>query len=125
MHIRGETMSNFTIPPLNWFESNPWAKVGNKYCGSIGATSINNNAFLFEINYYRLENEGVDKKVPELHAKVFDSITKMNKSEDDVTTKIFSGSEQGRLEMLDWLEYMYKEFVESGKDKLKIHFVKK
>ena len=40
------------VPTLNWFESNPWAKVGNKYAGSIGATSINNNAFLYRINFY-------------------------------------------------------------------------
>ena len=118
-------MSNFTIPPLNWFESNPWAKVGNKYCGSIGATSISNNAFLFELNYYRLEDEETKEKYAQLHAKVFDVVTKMNGEKDAIVEKRFTGDEQGREEMIDWLEFMYKEHIDSGKDKLKISFVKK
>ena len=85
--------ANFDIPTLNWFESNPWAKVGNKYTGSVGATSISNNAFLFTINFYR-KDEG-----NQLVADVYDSISKLE-NPDEFVTKTFGGSEQGRNDMI-------------------------
>lgn len=109
--------AKFDIPTLNWFESNPWAKVGNKYTGSVGATSISNNAFLFTINFYR-KDEG-----NQLVVDVYDSISKIE-TPDEVVTKTFEGSEQGRIDMIEWLEFMYSEFVNEGKDKLKINFNK-
>ena len=104
------------IPTLNWFESNPWAKVGNKYTGSTGASGINNNAFLFRINYYRKEDGNF------LVAEVYDSISQLDKSITDYTSKTFDGSEDGRNELIDWLEFRYSEFCNEGKDKLKIHY---
>ena len=111
-------MSKFDIPTLNWFESNPWAKVGNKYTGSVGATSIQNNAFLFCINFYR-KDEG-----NELVVEVYDSISQIeNKAER--LTKTFAGTQEGRTEMIEWLEFQYSEFVNEGKDKLPINFYNK
>ena len=110
-------MSKFDIPTLNWFESNPWAKVGNKYTGSVGATSIQNNAFLFCINFYRKD------EVNQLVADVYDSISKIEKP-DEFVTRTFEGSEQGRTDMIEWLEFMYEEFVNNRRDKLKINFNK-
>lgn len=107
-----------TIPPLNWFESNPWAKVGNKYTGSIGATSINNNAFLFRINYYRKEEGN------QLVAEVYDSISEMDTDVTEYTSRNFEGTEDGRKEMIEWLEFQYSEYLKEGKDKLKIHYTK-
>ena len=107
----------FDIPTLNWFESNPWAKVGNKYTGSVGAVSISNNAFLFRINYYRRDEGSF------LVADVYDSISKVE-SPDEFVSRTFEGSEQGRTDMIEWLEFMYAEFVNEGKDKLKIDFNK-
>ncbi len=111
-------MSNFSnVPALNWFESNPWAKVGNKFTGSVGATNISKNAFLYRINFYR-KDEG-----NELVADVYDSISRLEKP-DEFTTRTFAGTEQGRSEMVEWLEFMYQEFVNEGKDKLTINFNK-
>ena len=110
-------MSKFDIPALNWFESNPWAKVGNKYTGSIGATSIQNNAFLFRINFYR-KDEG-----NELVAEVYDSISQLD-NEAEYLTRTFAGNQDGRAEMIEWLEFKYSEFKSLGKDKLPINFNK-
>ena len=107
--------ANFDIPALNWFESNPWAKVGNKYTGSVGATSIQNNAFLFRINFYRKEEGN------ELVADVYDTISQMERN-DECLTRTFVGTEEGRQEMIDWLEFQYSEFVSLGKDKLQIKY---
>lgn len=107
-----------TIPPLNWFESNSWAKVGNKFTGSIGATSINNNAFLFRINYYRKEEGN------QLVAEAYDSISEMDKEITEYTSKAFEGTEEGREEMIEWLEFQYSEYLNEEKDKLRIHFTK-
>ena len=104
------------IPPLNWFESNPWSKVGNQFTGSVGAVSIQNNAFLFRINFYR-KDEG-----PILVAESYDSILELDKSVTEYETKQFEGTEQGREEMIDWLENQYNEFVSSGKSNKKIEF---
>lgn len=106
------------IPPLNWFESNPWAKVGNKFTGSIGATSINNNAFLFRINYYRKDDGS------ELVAEAYDSISELDKSITEYTSNTFAGTLDGREELIEWLEFQYSEFLLNGKDKEKIHYNK-
>ncbi len=111
-------MSKFDIPALNWFESNPWAKVGNKYTGSVGATYIQTNAFLFCINFYR-KDEG-----NELVAEVYDSISQLDKTAEHLT-KTFAGTQEGRTEMVEWLEFQYSEFVNQGKDKLPIEFYQK
>ena len=71
------------IPPLNWFESNPWAKVGNQYTGSVGADSIQNNAFLFRINYYRKDKGNF------LVAESYDSILELDKSVTEYEKKQF------------------------------------
>lgn len=104
------------IPPLNWFESNPWAKVGNQFTGSVGAVSIQNNAFLFRINFYR-KDEG-----PILVAESYDSISELDKSVTEYETKQFDGTEKGREEMINWLENQYNEFVSSKKANKKIEF---
>lgn len=104
------------IPTLNWFESNPWAKVGNKFTGSIGASGINNNAFMFRINYYRREEGNF------LSAEVYDSISQIDNSVTEYTTREFEGSEEGRNDLIDWLEFQYSQFRNEGKDKLKLHY---
>ncbi len=104
------------IPPLNWFESNPWAKIGNQFTGSLGATNIQNNAFLFRINYYRKDEGNF------LIAECYDSITQLDESVTDYENKQFEGSEQGREEMINWLESEYNKFVSSGKANLKIEY---
>ncbi len=106
------------IPTLNWFESNPWAKVGNKYTGSIGAKSISDNAFLYRINFYRKDEGNV------LVAEIYDSISQLDSEVTEYTSKTFDGSEEGRNEMIEWLEFQYSEFCNEGKDKLKIHYNK-
>lgn len=112
-------MSSFTnIPTLNWFESNPWAKVGNKYTGSIGAVGINNNAFLYRINYYRKDEGNI------LVAEVYDSISQLDDSVTEYTSKTFEGSQNGRNDMIEWLEFQYSQFCDEGKDKLKIQYNK-
>ena len=105
------------IPTLNWFESNPWAKVGNKYTGSIGATDISKNAFMFIINFYRKDEGNF------LVADVYDSISQLEKPEE-YTNRTFEATEQGRLDLIEWLEFQYSEFVEQGRNKLKINFNK-
>lgn len=111
-------MKEFKIPPLNWFESNPWVKVGNQYTGSIGAVSINNNAFLFRINFYRKEEGN------QLVAEVYDSISEMDKEITEYPSKVFEATEDGRKEMIEWLEFQYSDYLNQGKDKLKIHYNK-
>ena len=106
------------VPTLNWFESNPWAKVGNKYAGSIGATSINNNAFIYRVNFYRKEEGNV------LVAEAYDSISELDKSVDEYVSKTFEATQDGRNDLIEWLEFQYSEFLEAGKDKLKIHYNK-
>ena len=107
----------FDISALNWFESNPWAKVGNKYTGSLGATSIQKNAFLFRINFYRKDDGN------QLVAEVYDSISQLE-NEAEYLTRTFAGTEEGRVEMIEWLEFQYSEFKSLGKDKLPIKFKK-
>lgn len=97
----------FKIPPLNWFQSNPWAKVGNIYAGSIGADNIEKNAFLYRITFYRTDEGEV------LTAECYDSILQLDKSVTDYEKKDFEGSAQGRSDMIEWLEFMYGEFKKS------------
>ena len=106
------------IPTLNWFESNPRAKVGNKYTGSIDAVSINKNAFLYRINFYR-KDEG-----NQLVAEVYDSVSQLDDTVTEYTSKTFEATEEGRAEMIEWLEFQYSEFCSLGKNQLKLHYNK-
>ena len=42
----------------------------------------------------------------------------------EYTSRNFEGTEDGRKEMIEWLEFQYSEYLKEGKDKLKIHYTK-
>lgn len=106
----------FKIPPLNWFQSNPWAKVGNIYTGSVGAESISDNAFLYRIAFYRKEDGDI------LTAECYDSISQLDKNITEYENKDFEGSENGRADLIEWLEFMYNEFKKSPEYNKKINY---
>ena len=112
-------MCSIIIPKYEWFVGQPWENKGNEYTGSIGAKSINNNAFNYKLNFLREENGAI------FDAQVYDSIEQMDTEKSDYLSKTFEGTEKGREEMIEWLEFQYQEFLNEGKDKIKIHFSKK
>ena len=106
------------IPTLNWFQANPWDKIGNVYTGSVGADSIKNNAFLFKITFYRKDDGD------EFVADVYDSFAQLDPSLERVSNT-FPATQDGRVDMIEWLDFQYKDFCDSGRNKLQVEYNKK
>ena len=103
-----------TLPIFDWFIGDPFKKTGNRYVGSVGATSITANAFCYRVWLERGEDGA------KLIAESFDVLTK--NQPDTHAQSTFDGNEEGHAALCAWLDAQYEEYVKAKRNELVVSF---
>ena len=110
-------MDQITLPILDWFVGEPFRKTGNRYAGSVGATSLSANAFCY-LAWLERGDDGVFLK-----ADVCDVLSKGDPSLH--TTASFAGNQAGWEELRDWLGAKYQTYLDQKRNELVVDFNRK
>lgn len=102
------------IPILEWFTGDIFSNKGNRYVGSIGATSISANAFCFQVWLERNDGNAVLKTI---------SYDVLSRDQSLNTEPVeFSGDPDGWTKTRDWLNSQYEKYVSDGRNDLTVEF---
>lgn len=102
------------IPIFEWFIGDVFSSKGNRYIGSVGATTITANAFCYQVWLER--NDGNT----ELFAIAYDVLTR-NEAIESTPVK-FNGDAEGWKSVCDWLNERYDKYIADARNKLTVEF---
>ena len=113
-NAREISMDQITLPIFDWFVGETYRKTGNCFTGSVGFTSISNNAFCYRAWLERGE-DGVFLK-----GETYDILTKNEADKHDSAS--FAGNPQGREELLVWLGERYQAYLDQKRNEMTASF---
>lgn len=107
-------MDQITLPIYDWFVGEPFHKTGNRFVGSVGATSLSANAFCY-VAWLERSEDGVFLK-----ADAYDVLSKDDASAH--ATASFAGNQTGWEQLRDWLGAQYQTYLDQKRNELVVDF---
>jgi hypothetical protein len=110
-----DSREKLIVPKLGWLSGDKFSTHGNTYTGSVDAVSLSFNAFC-----YKLEVNKEDAENPIIKAQSYDVLTKNQPDEHKYAD--FPLSDEGRDQVLQWLNERYDDYLDAGRNEVPVKF---